>query len=390
MFKTLLLIATLCLLCAAPSHAHNSFVYVTNYGDGTVSQFRVKPNGTLTPLTPPAVRAHGLAHALAADPTGRFLYVTSARDWKRRDCVISQFRVAEDGRLTALSPAQVAVPGTPATIAVEPSGRFVYVFNREGTVAQFRIGPDGRLSPLSPQVVKAANAGGVTPIVGFDKAHHILYGSYVVGFGEVTIGGTFALAIGQDGQLRVLPGRQMFRNTSEQTVSPPYSLSLTPNGRYAYIPESLHAMHRAAQWRDVVAQYRTRPGGVLTLLSPKTIPVDMTGTSFIDPRGHFLYLVGVKTSELEATARYRLARARIRRDGTLGRFTYQTLNIQAPLPVSEGFYSLAFDTSGRFCCFADGNYVYLFRLHNDGSVSPLSPGSIHAGNGPLGIVYVQK
>ncbi len=90
MFKTPLLLAILCLLCASPSLAHGSFVYVTNYTDGTVSQFRAHPNGTLTPLDPPSVKAWPRCHSLAAGPKGHFLYVLSALEFSRRNCLISQ------------------------------------------------------------------------------------------------------------------------------------------------------------------------------------------------------------------------------------------------------------------------------------------------------------
>ena len=131
MFKTLLLFAALCLLCAAPSLAHGSFVYVTNYGDGTISQFRVKPNGMLTPLNPPSVKAWPRCHSLAV-ARGHFLYALSSLEFSRRDCLISQFRIGSDGRLTPLSPATVLVPyhgqgGGPFLVSTDPAGRFVYV-----------------------------------------------------------------------------------------------------------------------------------------------------------------------------------------------------------------------------------------------------------------------
>ena len=378
-----------CFLCVSPSLAYGSFVYVTNYSDGTVSQFRANSKGMLTPLNPPSVKAWPRCHSLAADPKGRFLYVTSARDWKRRDCVISQFQIAPDGRLRPLTPAQVLVPGTPATVVVAPSGRFVYVFNREGTAAQFRIGADGGLSPLPSPIIHAANAGGIVPVIGFDRRRHLLYGSYTVGFLDTVLGGTFAFTIRDDGQLLPLPGSGTFYNTHQQTVSPPYSLSLSPNGQYAYLSESLYDKHLPDQWRDVVAQYRTRSNGVLVPLLPKTVAVELAGQSCIDPKGRFLYLLGAQTFEAGGTARYRIGYAGIHRNGVLGQFDYQTLAIPAVLPVSQAV-SLTFDPAGRFCCLADGNCVYLFHLYHNGSLSPLRPSKITAGNSPLGINWVHR
>lgn len=383
MFKTLCLIIVLCLLCPSISRAHGSFVYVTNYGDGTISQFRAKFDGTLTPLRPPTVKAHILCHSLAV-ARGRFLYAVSSRDWSRRDCLVSQFKIARDGRLTALSPAQILVPGTPASIAVEPAGRFAYVFTREGMAVLFRIGTDGQLRLLPIPPVKVADAGGVTPIIGFDRRHHVLYGSYNVAWGDNVTSGRFACLIQSSGHIDRLPGIGTSNNSPQ-----PYSITISPSGRYAYVVESQRDKRLATQWREVVAQYRTRSGGSLTLLSPQTVTVETAGKSFADPTGHFLYLLYEKTNDTNVTASYRLAYARLKRGGVLGKFTYQTLRSPALLPPMHEF-SLGFEAAGRFCYFVDGDYVYLFRRLSNGSLSPLHSTRIDAGYGPLEVICVQK
>ncbi len=383
MLRIPLLFVVLCLTLALPCLARSSFVYVSNYGDGTISQFRESSNGMLTPLHPPTVKAHILCHSLAA-ARGRFLYAGSALDWSKRHCLVSQFRIAANGTLHSLSPARVFLPDTPASIAVEPTGRFAYVFNREGTVTQFRIKADGQLLPLSPAVLKVADAGGITPIVGFDKAHHVLYGAYYVAWLENVTSGTFACVIKSNGQLQLSPGSAKSYDSSQA-----YSISVSPNGRYAYVSESLRDKRLAAQWRDVVAQSRTRPGGSLTPLSPQAVTVETAGKSFVDPSGHFLYLLYEKTNDINATASYCLAYAAIGPNSRLGRFGYQTLQIPAPVPPVQDF-SLAFDHAGHFCYFAEGNYLYLFRRQPSGLLSPLRPSRLGAGYGPLGIACIRR
>lgn len=388
MFTTPLLAALFSLLLAAPCLAHGSFVYVTNYGDGTISQFRENANGTLTPLRPAVVKAHVFCHGLAV-ARGRFLYAVSARDWSKRDCVISQYRIGPQGRLSALTPAQVSIPGTPATVVAEPSGRFVYVFTRQGNAAQFQIKADGRLRPLALPVIGVANAGGVAPVVGFDGPRHVLYGSYIIGMIDTVLGGTFAFTIQQNGQLKPVAHGATFHNGHQHTVSPPYSLCLTPDGRYAYVSEGLYDRRLGSQWRDVVAQYRTRSDGGLRPLSPTTVAGRGAKTIVVEPTGRFLYLVYQKTVEISATSFYCLGCAQIRRDGTLGRFTYQALGVPATLPPVQEI-SLVFDSTGRHCYFAEGNYVYVFRRQANGSLTPLRSARVNAGYGPLGIACVQR
>jgi len=204
--------------------------------------------------------------------------------------------------------------------------------------------------------------------------------------------GTFSCRIGNDGRLKLLPTVQNNYQSVQLTkrwVSSPYSLSITPNGKFAYISESLHDNHLATQWRNVVAQCRTRSDGHLASLSPGIINVESAGKSFVDSMGHFLYLLSEKTNDINLTASYCLAFAHIEPNGRLRKFAYQTLKIPAAQPPIQEF-SLAFDHTGYFCYFAEGNYLYLFRRNANGSLSPLRPARINTGYGPLGIACVHR
>jgi 6-phosphogluconolactonase (cycloisomerase 2 family) len=91
--------------------AIGEFVYVTNFGDGTISSYRVTDDGTLelhdaiaasTNLGSPGIRDE------AATSDGRFLYAIDA-DAQR----IYGWRVGSDGSLTQVA----ATDGLPATVA---------------------------------------------------------------------------------------------------------------------------------------------------------------------------------------------------------------------------------------------------------------------------------
>ncbi len=389
MCKVFLALIAFCLLAAAtPAAAKGAFVYVSNYGDGTISQFRVKPNGTLTPLKPASVPAHTFAHALAADARGRFLYVLSAHDWTKRDCLVSQFRIGRDGRLSSLSPKTVLVPGTPSALVVEPSGKFVYVFTREGGVAQFKTDASGRLSPLSPSGIKAANAGGVVPSVGLGGGGHALYGAYSVSWLDSVSAGTFAFTVDGDGRLTTVPHTTAYSDFSGRVNAQPYSLAVTPNGRNVYVIEYVRNLRSEPQWSSIVAQYRTKPDGRLVSLSPATLPVKAVGHTYADPTGRFLYILD-ESAGSGVNGSYRQVRAPIHSGGRLGRFQYQTLAPAAPMPPTQPF-TWAFSPDGRFAYFVEGDYLYLYRRHADGSVFPLRPNHLYAGYGPLGVCAVQK
>ncbi|MDQ2800215.1 MAG: lactonase family protein, partial [Armatimonadota bacterium] len=370
---------------AAPSHAHNSFVYVTNYGDGTVSQFRVKSNGRLTPLNPPTVKAYPRCHSLAV-ARGRFLYALSSLEFSRRDCLISQFRIGSDGRLTPLSPPTVLVPyrgqgGGPFLVSTDPTGRFVYVPGRDGSIAQFRISAGGELRPLDPP--QAAGVGDDCH-VAYDTSHRLLY---VTGYGRMIVeafGSVQAYRLTAPGNLSLLPKSRM------DTIV--RGISVTRGGQFAYLFAYRRNDRRPEEVKTVVSEYRTTPQGVLLpLRTPRVSPSGMASHSLVDPRGRFFYMTipdeywvyGDEFDRRLVRGTF-LERCKIQPNGTLRRLPWQTLRVQADVSAA------AFDSAGHFLYLLTGNGVRSFRVRPDGSVSSLSPCSIHAGRGPLGMVYVQK
>jgi 6-phosphogluconolactonase len=149
--------------------------YVVNVGDGTVSQYNIAADNSLTPMNPPTVINPGMKtlgvipSAVIADPSESFLYVANSGDG-----TLSQFSIGSGGQLAPLTPATVAVGIEPVSIAVTagPSGGHLYVANSgesgpaglvpagSGSVSQFSIGADGTLTPLNP----AALSAGTSPV----------------------------------------------------------------------------------------------------------------------------------------------------------------------------------------------------------------------------------
>ena len=102
-------------VCWAVIGKDGRFVYVTNFGDGTISAYEITPDGSITLRDPVAARTYegepGLRdEGLSED--GRFLYALHAD--RRR---IFAWEVAEDGSLSAVGEAD-GLPATAAGLAV--------------------------------------------------------------------------------------------------------------------------------------------------------------------------------------------------------------------------------------------------------------------------------
>jgi len=185
-------------------------VYVVNGGDGSVSQYNIEADNSLTPMNPPAVINPGMKtlgvwpSAVIVDPTGSFLYVANSAD-----DTLSQFSIGSGGQLTPLTPATVPAGTQPVSIAVTggPSGGHVYVANSGagvpagvGSVSQFSIRADGTLTPLNPATVSA----GASPVaIAIDQTIAPFGTAFVMSDcdGSTCTGSIRPFAVGAGGEL---------------------------------------------------------------------------------------------------------------------------------------------------------------------------------------------
>jgi 6-phosphogluconolactonase (cycloisomerase 2 family) len=142
------------------------YVYVVNYGDETISQYVVGTGGGLVPLSPVFVSVVQpfptiAGYAASIDPSGRFLYVVvTPRDPPSPMASIAQYSIGSDGTLTPLTPSYVNVPAAAVgPLAIEPSGHYAYLAGATtasgGWISQFSLATDGTLSALTPPGVAA-------------------------------------------------------------------------------------------------------------------------------------------------------------------------------------------------------------------------------------------
>jgi len=180
-------------------------VYVSNWLEGTISQYCVQPDRSLSPMAPdPVVAAGPQPYRMAIAPDGHSLYVTDEHSIvespeEAREGSVSQFAIAADGALVPKTPATVAAGYEPKGLAISPSGDDLYVADstEAGRIAQFTIGSNGALAAATPSTV----AAGRQPFglaVGLDGKHLYVSNSaeYTIGEYEVEDGGT----------LRAVPG----------------------------------------------------------------------------------------------------------------------------------------------------------------------------------------
>jgi len=116
---------------------------VVNYTDGTVSAYTINSStGALTEITGSPFAAGGagaLSFSVAVDPTGKFVYVAN-----ENSADVSAYTInSSTGALTEITGSPFASGTYPYSVTVDPTGKFAYVANGgfmdAGTVSAYTI-----------------------------------------------------------------------------------------------------------------------------------------------------------------------------------------------------------------------------------------------------------
>jgi DNA-binding beta-propeller fold protein YncE len=253
----------------------NRFVYVANEGDNRVYEFRIqRGTGDLEAIGDGSVSdgSGSRPQQVAMGPHGDFVYVTNAGSGKEAGS-ISQYAI--DQRHGALRPLHIfRADGLkqPHGIVVAPNGKFAYVSDpAAGTILAFAVGPDGTLKLMGSTPSMGAKTGqpgmiAIAPSGGF---------VYTV---DGAAGVVAVFKAGADGKLDFVKAYPVGVSTAE-----PLGIALAAGGADKF----LYTANRAV---DSVSCL-TVQNGALTLVGQSGTGLGGPTGMAIDPDGHFLYVV---------------------------------------------------------------------------------------------------
>jgi trimeric autotransporter adhesin len=195
------------------------FVYVTNFGAGTVSAYSINQTTGFLTSVGAAVAAGTNPNFVSIDPTGKFVYVANYGASSVSAYTINQ----TTGALTSVG-AAVAAGTNPGFVSIDPTGKFAYVSNfGSSNVSAYSINQTtGALT-----VAAAALATGTNPrSVNVDPSGKFVYTANI-GSNNVS-----AYSINQTtGALTALAGA----GGTVATETGPTSISFDPDGKFAYV-----------------------------------------------------------------------------------------------------------------------------------------------------------
>ena len=141
-------------------HPSGKWAYVTDY-DGGIAEYSIDAtSGALSSLAQTKVDgATQCAAWIAVDPSGKYAYAANCASTSE---AISQYTVAADGTLSAMTPASVAGLSGATNIQIDASGTHLYATSGESgagdVILQFSIGANGALAPMTPAAVTAGGS----------------------------------------------------------------------------------------------------------------------------------------------------------------------------------------------------------------------------------------
>jgi len=209
----------------ATATATAGFLFVTNNGDGQLSEFsRNLSNGGLSLIGTTAVGAAPGPAGLALSPSAGFLYVANAAD-----ATIREFSVdTSNGSLAAIGSVNDGTGTSPQQIAIDPSGSFLYVTNAgTGSISQYGIASNGTLNPNG-----AFSGSGLKQPIGIAAGPGAAGGIYVadIGSGMVT-------------SFRLQPTGSLALVSSVPSLGPingsgqPRGITVDPGGAFVYVTD---------------------------------------------------------------------------------------------------------------------------------------------------------
>lgn len=329
----------------------SQYAYVTNSGDGTVSQFLIATDGHLMPMSPATISSGNGPASIAIDPTGQYAYAAN-----KNDGTISQYTISAAGILSAMGTATIATNIYPTQIMTDPSGKYGYATNKgAGTVSQFTIGTRGQLTAQSPATVTAGAQPYRITLTPDTKYAYV-----------ANLQGNISQYILNNGSLSLQTKAQVSAGAW------PLDIALDPKGQHAYVTNSGLCQTCAD---GTISQFTIDNSGNLVLMTNPTLHVgSWPAAILVTPSGKYAYVANLgdnTVSQLSVTA-----------DGHLNPLSTATL------ATGTSPNAITVDSQEQYVYIVNGgsNNISEYRIGSDGSLNPMTIATIAAGTNPNAIV----
>jgi 6-phosphogluconolactonase (cycloisomerase 2 family) len=318
-------------------------LFTLDVTNSRILAYTIGSNGALTPVAGSPFATQPQPASLALDPTGQFLYVGNLSSNNNTVSVYSN----SAGTLTPISgsPFSIPVPSDEIwSVTLDPTGRFAYVEDfYDSTLFTFSIGSGGGLTLVTSSAIQATWFSFIPLLAPFVYAHNENTGNSSVS----------PFTTDSNGALLPVPGSPF---PSGQALSGP----VDPTAKFVYVPN----------YNDnSLSLYSIGPNGSLTALS--TVATGNAPVSVApDPTGRYLYVTNSGDNTVSA---YTI--------GLTGTLTPVT---GSPFAGGSAPGAITVDRSGNFVYVTNenANTVLAYKIGSNGALTPVTGSPFATGGLP--------
>ncbi len=255
------------------------FAYVVNETiPGIVSGYTINSTtGALAAIAASPFAAGSNPYSIAVDPTGNFVYVANGYSYDVSGYTID----SATGALTAIAASPFAAGSNPVFVAIDPKGKFVYVVNEySNDVSGYTI--NSTTGALAAIAASPFAAGSNPYSMAVDPTGKF---AYVVNLGSWTLS---AYTINSTtGALTPIPG------SPYATGSQPWSVAVDPTGKFAYVANAISF--------NISGYTINSSTGALTAMPGSPFATEANAVFIaVDPTGKFAYVANFLSSNISA------------------------------------------------------------------------------------------
>jgi 6-phosphogluconolactonase len=347
------------------------FAYVANAHKASVSAYRITADGALTPVKGSPFAAGNGPDSLAIDPTGKFIYAVNQSG---SYSTISGYTIdLTSGALTPIKGSPFPSGFNSLNIAIDPSGRFAYVTNygngtAGGYVSAYKINrANGALTQVKGSPFAAESN---IKSIAVDPTGKFAYAGIQSGFSYSGVPTIFAYVIDRrSGALKPVQGSPFSAGASST------GLAVDSTGRYLYSVDGL-------AHTGYVFGFDINPNnGALTPIEGSPFSAGPTSIAIaLEPSAKFAYVCDydVGTGKIGYLSAYR-----IEQDGALKQLK------GSPFKAGRNSHPLgvAVDPSGKFLDVTDSGraHVAAYQIDRKGALTRVEGSPFRTGVDPFSV-----
>ena len=262
------------------------FLYSSDNAGNRVLGYLVNAStGAISPTTQGSAPTHTDPTRVASDAGGNRLYVIN-----RTSEDLSAYSISRsDGALTSAPGSPFAIGRVPRSLAVSPSGAYVYVAAQNSTtdhtsfIYPFAVQSDGSLTPVAGSPYSTVDGANV---ITTDPQGKFLYvGSWPSSTTTIIAGQIDAYSIASNGALTPVPGSP-FALPSSPCAAVALDMAVHPSGNFLIL---------ATGGCGLVIYGIDRTSGTLSLVNGSPFPPGISHNGVnsvaVDPQGAYLWVV---------------------------------------------------------------------------------------------------